>query len=53
MSRTAVKATAAEVRAWASGKGLAIAGARGRLSKEAITQFNKSHTKSKYEGAAK
>jgi len=35
--------TAADVRSWAAGKGLAIAGARGRLSHAAIEAYNAVH----------
>lgn len=49
---TQTKVAASAVREWAAKKGLAIAGARGRLSKDAISAYNKSHT-AKYNGAAK
>lgn len=35
--------TAAVVREWAANKGLAIAGARGRLSHDAIAAYNAKH----------
>ena len=51
MTTTKTKPTSASVREWAAKKGLAIAGARGRLSKDAIGAYNKAHRANPYEGA--